>query len=499
MKQIIGSICIVLLASSAVAEESWNDVSRLNPTPVDRVIAVQSEQDVAEALASLKPGQKVSISGSRHSQGGHITFPGAVVLDMTDFDQVISVDPDKKVAIVQSGASWEDVQTAANPHGLSVKVMQSSNIFTVGGSLSANVHGRDPRFGPIIETVRTLKIALADGSVIEASRAKNPDLFYSAIGGYGLLGVILEAELELTDNLPLLKTTTPISHASYADQFKQPVDDLNLHFGRCSFAKGASFLADCFSIDYREKSQYPEVSELSLEKGIARNAFFFDLSRKFNWAKHFRWRIQKSFVDNPNKVARIDRNQAMQPPIKFLEYESANDTDILQEYFVPVEMFPSFMEGLENVLVQRDVNLLSMTLRYVPENIESVLSYAQSEMIAVVLYINMELSEAAINQAQSWTRALVDLTLKHRGTYYLTYQGFPTTEQFRQAYPRWLDFLRTKCQYDPTEIFSNHFYHQYLAASYFDVYQSPVSVDIRSLCPLISKTGASPIGSHEGQ
>lgn len=49
---------------------------------------------------------------------------------------------------VQSGATWAQIQDYINPYGLSIRVMQSSNIFTIGGSLSSNVHGRDLRHGP---------------------------------------------------------------------------------------------------------------------------------------------------------------------------------------------------------------------------------------------------------------------------------------------------------------------------------------------------------------
>ncbi len=100
------------------------------------------------------------------------------------------------------------------------------------------------------------------------------------------------------------------------------------------------------------------------------------------------------------------------------------------------------------------------------ENQESYLAYSSNNMIAVVLYINIGLTDQSIQTARSWTQRLIDLSLKNRGTYYLTYQRFPTLDQFMEAYPRWKTFMKIKCKYDPKEVFSNKFYEQYLRAAY---------------------------------
>jgi FAD/FMN-containing dehydrogenase len=96
----------------------------------------------------------VSIAGKKHSQGGQTSITGGIVLDMTAFNHILHLDQNTKVITVESGVTWGQIQDYVNPYGLAVEVQQSSNIFTVGGSLGVNAHGRDPRFGPVIETVR---------------------------------------------------------------------------------------------------------------------------------------------------------------------------------------------------------------------------------------------------------------------------------------------------------------------------------------------------------
>jgi hypothetical protein len=79
----------------------------------------------------------------------------------------------------------------------------------------------------------------------------------------------------------------------------------------------------------------------------------------------------------------------MNPPIKFISYYNENRTDILQEYFVPIENFTEFIDQLRNNIIQNDVNLLSVTNRYISKGDEVILNYNPGDMIAVVLYLNV--------------------------------------------------------------------------------------------------------------
>lgn len=156
----------------------------------------------------------------------------------------------------------------------------------------------------------------------------------------------------------------------------------------------------------------------------------------------------------------------MRPPINFLKYDSNRDTDILQEYFIPLDEFPSFMESLKLILVDHNVNLLSISLRYVRNNTDSILSYSNKNSIAVVLYINIGLSSDEIRYARDWTRKIVESALNSNGNYYLIYQRFPTVVQFQEAYPRWKEFVHTKNTYDAEMLFNNQFYNTYFQNPY---------------------------------
>lgn len=443
-----------------------NDVSRLYPTYVKKITKENKVDSLIEIIKNAKKNHlHISIAGKQHSQGGHTYYDNSIFLDMTAYKKIIHLDTEKKIITVQSGATWEAIQEYINPFGLAIKVMQSSNIFTVGGSLSANIHGRDPRFGPIIETVKGFRLLLSSGDIISISREENKDLFGKVIGGYGLFGVILDVDLELTENTIYQKETTLLDYKNYPDFFEKHVkgkQEVGLHFGRLSIAPGKQFLKETYVTNYKEiKNISPNIIELQTEKNIKRNKFFFELSRRYQWGKNLRWYLQKKLVDSPQKTSVISRNNAMRPPIAFLNYHSKTATDILQEYYIPKHHFVSFINGLRNIVIKHKINLLSVTLRYVPKNTESFLSYSRQDSFSIVLYINQKLSDKEKLKAKQWTQELVNLALNYQGTHYLTYQLYPTKEQVKQAYPSIDQFFKKKKQYDKTELFMNKFYNHY--------------------------------------
>ena len=461
---------LVLYPSPATADSDASstrhlidDVSRLNSTVVHEVFQPTTEADLYAAIQRAALYRlKISIAGKRHSQGGHTLYPDALVLDMTAFNKILRLDQEKKLITVQSGVTWRQIQDYVNPYDLAVKVQQSSNIFTVGGSISVNAHGRDPGYGPIIHTVKSFRLMTADGSIIPVSRDENPDLFSLVIGGYGLFGVIVDVDLELAENHVLERRTRTLNCTDYPQYFMKEVKDnagVELHYAWPSVGK-KDFLQRCIVTSFIRTNKTPNgIFKLKEETGVERNQAFLSLSRKYGWGKEFRWFMQEHLADHTQKI--ISRNNAMRPEVRFLDYTSPTDTDILQEYFVPVHNFISFMEGMRKILLADHVNLLSVTVRYVPKDSEAVLSYAPEDEFAVVLYVNQERSTAGRKKAEGWTQKLVDLVLAQEGTYYLPYQLYATRQQIRSAFPRLDEFFEKKRFYDPQELFMNQFYFQY--------------------------------------
>lgn len=122
---------------------------------------------------------------------------GAVVL-CTRLDRMLSFDADQSVLHCEAGVSLEQILEVFVPRGYFLPVTPGTKFVTVGGAIAADVHGKnhhvDGTFGRFVRSMRLMK---ADGQIVDCSPEHNSDLFHATVGGMGLTGHIVSAELEL--------------------------------------------------------------------------------------------------------------------------------------------------------------------------------------------------------------------------------------------------------------------------------------------------------------
>src|SRR5215471_18558267 len=451
-----------------------NDASHLNRTAIYGVVRVSSEDDIRNTLKFAREHNlKITCAGQQHSMGGQTFTHGGLVMDLRDFNQ-ITLDKEHKRATVQSGARWWQLQKLVDANGLAVKSMQSINIFSIGGSLSVNGHGIDPTPGQIAPTVRSLRIMLSNGEVVTATPADNADLFHHVLGGYGLFGVILEAELQLVDNEMYSRKTSYMDYREFPAYYKKNVEsnpDIGLAFGRLSVSPG-TFLRETAVHTYTKTAFEGTLPPLKIPEHETLSRFVINFSKTGGFGRWLRWKLEKSV--EPYLHDCVTRNQAMSQPGECLVSRNAEmyddmaylknrlrDTDILQEYFVPYDRMPEFVDGLREAVQRNKANLLNVTIRTLHKDNVTALPYARQDMFGFVLYFNVKFNDKDNEILQKTTVDLIDVAEKSGGTYYLPYQLFYSPEQLKNAYPEIQAFFAAKKKYDPIELFSNKFYEKY--------------------------------------
>lgn len=451
-----------------------NDVSCLSRTPVHGVVAVKTEKDIGDALAYARAkGMKISMAGALHSMGGHAFTRNGIVLDMTGFNAV-SVNEAVRTMTVQSGARWHDIQNVLHPR-FAVKAMQSSDLFTVGGSISVNAHGMDHRVGAIERTLRCLRIMLADGTIVTASRTENSDLYRHIVGGYGLFGVILDAEIEIADNVIYRSERRLIDIADFPKVFAEeiaPDSSIGLFYGHLSTAS-ASFLREMLIYTYHRQDvpdlTLPPLAEVS-SAGLRR--LIFNLSKQGSLFSEAKWYAEKELehrfesctvsdiVGGTGEACLVSRNEPMHDSVPYLFNDLTDETDILHEYFVPRANLVAFVDRMRDLMARQGTLLLNASVRVVHQE-EVALNYAPEEAFSVVLYVNQTVDEAGIEKMRGLTRDLVDLAHLHGGRFFLPYQRHYDALQLRRAYPMIADVFAAKRRFDPQGLFSNSFYEAY--------------------------------------
>ena len=456
-------------APRASGATTINDVSCLNPTPVHSIVAVREVEDIRQAFALARTrGVKVSIAGARHSQGGHAFATNNVILDMRSFNRM-TLNEATQVLTVESGATWHDIQNRLHPQ-YAVKAMQSTDVFTVGGSISVNAHGMDHQAGSIGRTIRTMRVMLPDGTIRTISRQQEPELFRLVVGGYGLFGVILDAVIDVTRNAVYRSGREVMDYRSFPTFFNEKIlrdQKYRLMYGHLSTAPH-SYLQEMLVYMYQEvnapTAQIPPLGEVS---GVRLRRLVFNFSKlgslpmRIKWwaEKHLEPRLEACPVGESDGCL-VSRNHPMHDSVPYLMNRLAGETDILQEYFIPRERFVEFVDGLRRITLANRANLLNASVRVVHHE-DNLLTYAPQDMFAVVLYLNQTTDDEGNAKMRQLTGELIDFTSSLGGRFFLPYQLHYTAAQLRRAYPEIDAFFRAKQKYDPNHVLTNTFYNKY--------------------------------------
>ena len=200
-----------------------NDVTQLNPIVVNDVFVPKSISELQDFIKNTKGS--VSVGGGRFSMGGQTASVQSTHIDTRALNKIISFSKEEKTIKVEAGIRWCDIQRFVDQHDLSIKIMQTYANFTVGGSLSVNCHGRYIGLGPLILSVKSIDLILANGDSQFCSPDINSELFFASIGCYNSIGIIPNVEFELSDNVPVKREFTTMKREKYHDFFMENIRD----------------------------------------------------------------------------------------------------------------------------------------------------------------------------------------------------------------------------------------------------------------------------------
>eukprot|EP01124_Arcella_intermedia_P030358 TRINITY_DN6633_c0_g1_i1.p1 TRINITY_DN6633_c0_g1~~TRINITY_DN6633_c0_g1_i1.p1 ORF type:complete len:1288 (+),score=268.88 TRINITY_DN6633_c0_g1_i1:8-3871(+) len=444
-----------------------DDITRMNSTVVQRTFMVRTEEDVLHVLELAKIyGKHVSMRGTTHTMGGQTIALGGFQIDMSYMKQ-IKWNEQRQTVSVEPGATWGELIEFLNPKGLSPVTMQSYCTFSVGGTLAVNAHGITTDF-PVVQSVLSLRVITSDGKITTCSRTSNKELFSAVIGGYGLFGIITEAELSVVPNVRISMETILLKKGNFLKHYEKVLQDKNIEIKLARL--DLTNPEQVFLFLYRRTNDLRIVSDL----GDGPRKAGFMSQEMYKWfsnlklAQRFRF-LYESYTQTPvDWEGRQDRSLLVYESVKpFTSLIPAlvkiDDTFVLQEYFVPHNLFESWVENVKPELKRNyeHCSLLNITIRYLYKDNETFLPYAKVDMFAFVMYYRIQRSSEADAELKSIHERLVTITLSLGGTFYLPYRHHYSEEQMLQSYPQIPKFFSLKRKFDPIGLFSNLWYEDY--------------------------------------
>src|SRR6266542_235269 len=451
-----------------------NDVhSQLHRTRVRELLTPRTRDELAQIVRSAsQKGLPISISGCRHSMGGQQFATDSICIDTRALDRVISFDQESGLIEAEAGIQWPklihtylDAQEHREKQWGIAQKQTGADTFTLGGSLSSNVHGRGLAMKPLISNIESFKLINSDGKSIHCSRDENNELFRLAIGGYGLFGLIDSVTLRLVPRQKLRRVVEIIRASDLPKRFEERIAETFV-YGDFQFSvdeKSADFLQrGVFSCYQRIDEHEPTIAKRQLRDDdwleLLRLAYT-DREKAFKrYCDYYLSTNGQTYWSDTNQLSAYLPNYAQ----KIRDQIGGDESSlIITELYVPRADLPQFLAHAAELLRSNRTIVIYGTVRLIEKDNESFLAWAKQSYACIIFNLLTVHTPAGIEASARAFRGLIDLAIPRGGSYYLTYHKFAKPEQVMACYPQFKEFLALKRKYDPAECFQSDWYRYY--------------------------------------
>ena len=196
-----GSVIASPNESSGIVREVFNAMHVRDPA---LTVSCSGTADVVQAVNFAREHDLlVAVRGGGHSIAGLSAVDGGMLIDLGPM-RGVHVDPDNKLARVQAGAVWADVDRETQVFGLATPGGVVSDTGVAGLTLGGGYGWLRRKYGLSCDNVVAAQVVGVDGTVRTASADSNPDLFWAIRGGGGNYGIVTSFTFRLHDVGPLV-------------------------------------------------------------------------------------------------------------------------------------------------------------------------------------------------------------------------------------------------------------------------------------------------------
>jgi FAD-linked oxidoreductase len=206
--------------------KNWAGNQQCTPERIERPATERGLVRIVKQAAAA--GQRVKVVGSGHSFTG-IALTDGRLIKLDDYGRVLSIDREKQTATVQAGITIARVSQQLDKQGLALENLGDINYQSISGAISTATHGTGRALGGIATQVTALRLITGDGSIVDCSADKEPDIFSAARVGLGALGIISTVTLRCVKAFNLRAVEMP----ERVDQVLERLDEnieTNDHF-----------------------------------------------------------------------------------------------------------------------------------------------------------------------------------------------------------------------------------------------------------------------------
>jgi FAD/FMN-containing dehydrogenase len=178
------------------ARTLWNAMIERRPALVARCAG---PADVMRAVRFAAEHELLlAVRGAGHNIAGKGVCDGGFLIDLSRLRSV-HVDPKRRVATVDPGATLGDLDDETQVYNLAVPVGINSTTGIAGLTLGGGFGWLSRKHGLTVDNLRSAHVVTANGDMLTASDDENADLFWAIRGGGGNFGVVTSFEFDLCE------------------------------------------------------------------------------------------------------------------------------------------------------------------------------------------------------------------------------------------------------------------------------------------------------------
>ncbi len=445
----------------------WSNTNVSRSTIIAPETAGQIPQIIGEAVQNK---QTVLSRGAGQSYGDQSLNAENVLIDMSRLNRILNWDTETGLLRIESGATYSQILNRCLKDNWTLPVIPGTRYVTMGGALANNVHGKNsPTRGNFGEWVREFKIVLASGQSIICSRENNSELFRSAIGGAGLLGVVTEMTLQLV-RIPSPYLSVQKNTASGLSELMDALDktasghEFSITQVDCFPSKKGLGRGTLHSADFCQAgpagSDVEKMSKIGKTMfGFAPKKWILALGKYFlnNFTMRLISATKYQFEKNmPQKSHRQDIFEF----IFFLD-KMPGWKEVFKHGFFEYEPLIPKNKGRETI-----ARLIGLTHQYkMPAYLSAIKVHRKDDFL---LSYSLDGYSFAMDiprrphqkeNQEKLFREMNKVVMEAGGIIYLAKDATLTPAEFRQMYP--VDkFMELKKKYDPSEIFQSDMYRR---------------------------------------
>lgn len=202
-----GEILVPGAAGYDEARAVWNAMIDRQPAMIMR--CRNSDDVIAAVNHARKNDLPISIRAGGHNVAGHAVCDDGLMIDLSLMRNV-TVDADRRIASVEGGALWRDVDAASQAHGLATPGGLVSDTGVAGLTLSGGIGWLRAKHGLSIDNLVAADVVTADGALVHTNADENPELLWALKGGGGNFGVVVRFAFALHPIGPEVMFAAPI-------------------------------------------------------------------------------------------------------------------------------------------------------------------------------------------------------------------------------------------------------------------------------------------------